>query len=202
MVEQLGLYRMFHQNPKNQLLHHLALPLIFYSIWLVVSLWGTTPLYCLLAFNFLCYQRLDFGIAAWTTLWLALLAYLAYQSAAYLSLYPLLGIATFCQVLGWGAAVYWGHHCSEAQLLYQGKWVSSNIYFDKNMFILRNVGRKPSYLDAFLQYNIAPFNLTLECLVYCGYKENLEEQIVQQIRKNIQSFRYHGLLYEGAPASA
>lgn len=202
-VEQLGLYQMFHQNHVNKIIHCLALPFIVYSgflplVQLKISAYTSFSFdfgQLFLAFSLLFYFFLDKKTTLVVALWTIPLLYAAQYTSIYCNGYEMGCIFIVCQSIGWYLAVQLGHEKIESTILYNGKEVSSNIYFEQKLFILQNLGKTPTWIDAWLQFAVGPFHSTLEILFELGYYPELQNSIDKQMQQNLQQFAKGELLY-------
>jgi uncharacterized membrane protein YGL010W len=192
-TEQLALYQMFHQHSTNRLLHLVALPLVIYSGFLLLDLFTgsyafsapagwppSIPLnigFCLLVGSLVIYTSLDKATTLAVMGWTLPLLLLSNWTVAGNSWWFLLSVGGVLQVLGWYTAVYWGHEQVEPLIEVECKWSSTNCYFKQHWYVLREVGRPPTRLDAWVQYSIGPFASTLDLLFALGYKPSWKQDI-------------------------
>ena len=97
--------------------------------------------------------------------------------------------------LGWYIPVSIGHEKHEPPLIQGGKEVSTNIYFYQQIFILKNLGKKPSLMDAWLQYSIAPFYATFELLSSSGFMKGIQNEVDIQMQYNLECFALGKSIY-------
>ena len=106
-----------------------------------------------------------------------------------MSLAALLGLNAAVQLVSWYLAVHVGHERFEPSLLaadVQGQVpvaVSSNLYFRRGYFVLRNVGRPVTELEAFQQFAVSPYAATLDLLFALGYRPALRARIEEIARE-------------------
>jgi uncharacterized membrane protein YGL010W len=189
LAEQIALYSVFHRNPVNRAIHALTMPAILLTgVALLTPLrfgFGGLTLDLGLAIVLLAVfaeARLDWIFALVTAAWTIPLALWSRHLASSMSLLGLLSINGVAQAVGWYLAVKVGHETFEERLLSseggQGPvLVSSNIYFDRQYFLLRNLGRKASLLESFQQFAISPFAATFDLLLSLGYRPGLRAEI-------------------------
>ncbi|QGS59174.1 DUF962 domain-containing protein [Shewanella algae] len=153
-VEQLSTYKSVHLNPTNIKTHFIGIPLIIWSVFLMLSLWrlpfssGTLSVAMLLAVGVMLYYiklhwRLALGLALFilpmilTTEWLYTLGYASIW----------LGITVF--VIGW-IFQFIGHKYEKA---------------------------KPAFIDDLNQLLIGPFFLMAEVFFMLGLEGELDNTI-------------------------
>jgi uncharacterized membrane protein YGL010W len=202
-IEQLGLYQMFHQEASNKLVHCLALPFIVYSGFIpLVGIeigrymgYGFDLGQFFLVFSLLFYIFLDKITTFFVALWTLPLLYAAQHTFACFDYPTLMGIVLGCQAIGWYLAVQLGHEKIESKIIYNYQEQSSNIYFEQKLFILQQLGKEPTWIDAWLQFAVGPFHSTLEILFDCGYNLELKKEIDQQMYQNLERFAKGELIY-------
>lgn len=193
LVEQLALYGMFHRDPRNRRAHALAMPFILwsgFSLGALVSFgvdlplpgpWcGLFPVNLGLAFYgaaALCFLCLDIAAALLLCAWVLPLLLAANQLAARAPASLVVLIALAVQLAGWYLSVIIGHERLEPRVEAAGRLASTNVYLEKQMFRLANVGRRAGPVDAFLQFAIAPYHLTFAVLFRLGYRPSLRRQV-------------------------
>ncbi|HEY2513115.1 MAG TPA: hypothetical protein VGI39_19740, partial [Polyangiaceae bacterium] len=132
------------------------------------------------AVSFLFLERLS---ALVMIAWLAGLVVLAAVLSHRMSVAALLGLNAAVQLVSWYLAVHVGHERFEPSLLAadaRGQApvaVSSNLYFRRGYFVLRNVGRPVTELEAFQQFAVSPYAATLDLLFSLGYRPALRARI-------------------------
>src|ERR1700722_14222637 len=194
LEEQVALYSVFHRDPVNRAIHALTMPLIILSGlmllaplripgsgpggWLPINLGAGIIVAAFVAFLFL-----DETVAIAHRACAFPLVFVAKAVAPRFGFPALLALNGAVQAISWFLAVQIGHERFEPSLL-AGKTesnqpihVSSNVYFDRGYFLLRNVGRRVSALASFQQFAISPFAATLDVLFLFGYRPKLQARI-------------------------
>jgi len=190
-IEQLALYSVFHRGVANRAIHNATVPIIIASgMLLAVPLSAALHIdlgLVVVAGSAGAFALLDAGgalaLAAWTfpALWLAS------ALASRLTLPALLVVGLPIQAVAWFVTVQIGHERLEPTLLAAATPgaapapVSTNLYFDRGYFVLRNVGRPVTFLEAYQQFAIGPFALSLDLLFALGYRASLRAQIEARI---------------------
>jgi uncharacterized membrane protein YGL010W len=155
LKEQLQSYGAYHHNPRNKLTHFIGVPLVTFSIFLVLGwfrfvhapdwpITGATIFYLVV---FVYYMRLDWSVALLQAPVNLLLLWLADRAAVLPFRQSLIVFfATF--VLGW--VVQLAGHAIE--------------------------GKRPALADNLLQIFNAPLFLTAEVLFLLGFRRDLREE--------------------------
>ena len=158
-VEQLAMYAGYHRDRRNQMTHHVGVPLIVFSLLLALT---QVPLA----------QVDNFPLTA-ARLFLALLL------AFYIVAVPLTGVFTaiFCGVM-YGVVVKIAEGSAQtvwtvAAAGFAGGWV---IQFIGHAF----EGRRPALTVNFLQAFMAPTFLVAEMLFVLGFEKDLEAALQQR----------------------
>lgn len=157
LEEQLSFYLRYHRNPKNRLTHFVGVPLIMFSLFVLLGLvrlqLGEVSITAasVLAIAVLAYYfRLDAVLAVAMTLFTAVLLIAANRVCA-------LGAPAALVVFG---------------VTFVGGWILQLVGH-------RFEGRKPALLDNFFQVFIAPLFLMAEVFFALGYKRDVAERVEQ-----------------------
>lgn len=157
LEEQMSFYLRYHRNPKNRLTHFFGVPLIMFSLFVLLGL-----------------VRLQIGevsITAASVLAIAVLAYyfrLDAVLAVAMTLFTavLLIAANRVCTLGTTAAL------SVFAVTFVGGWILQLVGHAFE-------GRKPALVDNFFQVLIAPIFLMAELFFALGYKREVAERVEQ-----------------------
>lgn len=157
LEEQMSFYLRYHRNPKNRLTHFFGVPLIMFSLFVLLGL-----------------VRLQIGevsITAASVLAIAVLAYyfrLDAVLAVAMTLFTavLLIAANRVCTLGTTAAL------SVFAVTFVGGWILQLVGHAFE-------GRKPALADNFFQVLIAPIFLMAELFFALGYKREVAERVEQ-----------------------
>lgn len=163
--EQMAFYAGYHQDPRNIFTHFIGIPLIIYSLLIIMS-WARISLdglYISLSMLFVLlmliyYFMLDIKIAIssiFTSVGILFLAEWTVNSMDRLSSFWIF-LATF--ICGWGFQII-GHIIE---------------------------GRRPALLSNFFQVFIAPLFLIAEVYFKLGIKKDLEENVIQGMLDNLK----------------
>ncbi len=195
LEEQLALYSIFHRNPVNRRLHNITLPIILFTgaiLFALVRLPSPTILGGALAPNlgivFLLVVipslvLLDVATTALFTLAMVPIHVVANVMVATLPPLPLCAGTLAVHALAWFVAVQIGHqHCEPTIMAADSPEspafeANSNLYFRRGYFLLRNVGREPSLLEALHQFGIAPIATLMDVLCFFGYRSELRARV-------------------------
>ena len=195
--EQLALYTVFHQGRANRIIHGVTVPLIMLSGLVLLAplgvllpeagpLGGLLPLNVGLAIIVAgvgAFAFLDLAAALVVGAWLFPAVFLANAIASRVSLPMLVAINAAVQGVAWFLTVRIGHGHFEPTVATADRAggtpaeVSSNLYFERGYFVLRNVGRSVTWLEAFQQFAIGPLGVTLDVLFALGYRPELKADI-------------------------
>jgi uncharacterized membrane protein YGL010W len=195
--EQMALYCVFHRDRVNRAIHGVTMPIIMLSGLMLVAPLGIGvilpgPIGALLPLNLGlaivvvlvgAFAPLDPIAALALGGWMFPSLLIANAIAARLSLPALLAVNAALQGVAWFLAVHVGHERCEPNLLsaeQEGETpsaVSSNLYFERGYFLLRNIGRPVDGLESFQQFAISPFVATLDVLFACGYRPDLRADV-------------------------
>ena len=193
--EQIALYSVFHKDPVNRAIHSVTMPLIILSGLMLLAPFGPPipgmfggqvtlnlglVIFAATALSFFLLERLSALVMIG---WLAGLVVVAEALAPRMSLAALVALNAAVQWISWYLAVHVGHERFEPSLLAadvrgdEPAAVSSNLYFRRGYFVLRNVGRKVTPLEAFQQFAVSPYAATLDLLFVFGYRPDLRRRI-------------------------
>jgi uncharacterized membrane protein YGL010W len=198
LVEHLALYGAFHRSPLNRALHATGLPLILYAAFLAVlavqssgapaalASLGTDLALTVGLAALVAYLVLDVVVAVATAVWVLGLWWLALLTASLLPSAQALVAAAGLSVVGWVSTVGLGHGRYEATIETDGRRVSSNVYFARGLFVLRDNGRKVGMWAAATQFAISPFHLTLSALFALSYRTDLNAQVGAETRRCLE----------------
>jgi uncharacterized membrane protein YGL010W len=214
LAEQLALYGMFHRDPRNRRVHALAMPFILWSgfaLGALVPMSAALPIpdpwRGLLPANLglavygaaaLCFASLDVVAALILCAWVLPLLVAADQIAARAPASIVLPGALAVQIAGWYLSVIVGHERLEPRVEEAGRLVSTNVYLEKRMFRLRNVGRRAGPVDAFVQFAIAPYHLTFEALFRLGYRPALRRRVKALEAAGLRRMARGGRLFDAS----
>jgi uncharacterized membrane protein YGL010W len=157
LEEQMSFYLRYHRNPKNRLTHYFGVPLIMFSLFVLLGL-----------------VRLQIGDASITAASVLAIAVLAYYFrldavlavAMTLVTAVLLIAANRVCTLGAPAAL------SVFAATFVGGWILQLVGHAFE-------GRKPALVDNFFQVLIAPIFLMAELFFALGYKREVAERVEQ-----------------------
>lgn len=157
LEEQMSFYLRYHRNPKNRLTHFFGVPLIMFSLFVLLGL-VRVPLgdvsvsaSSVLAVAVLAYYfRLDAVLAVAMTLFTAVLLIAANRVCT-------LGLTVALAVFG---------------IAFVGGWILQLVGHAFE-------GRRPALLDNFFQIFIAPIFLMAEVFFALGYKREVAERVEQ-----------------------
>jgi uncharacterized membrane protein YGL010W len=173
LTEQLALYETFHRDRWNRRLHYGTIPLILWSGFTIAAT-ITPPLgLAIYALAALCFLTLDRLATLLVCGWVLPLLLVAEHIAERCGSAPALAGGLAVQLACWYVSVGIGHERCEPALEMGSQRVSSNVYLERRMFRLENVGRRPSALAASVQFLIAPFHMTMQGLFRLGYRPAL-----------------------------
>jgi uncharacterized membrane protein YGL010W len=157
LEEQMSIYLRYHRNPKNRLTHFVGVPLIVFSLFVLLGLvriqvgeMSITAASALAVAVLAYYFRLDAVLAVATTLATAVLLLAANRVCA-------LGTATSLTVFA---------------VAFTGGWA---------LQLIGHVieGRRPALVDNFFQVVVAPIFLMAEVFFAFGYKREVAERVEQ-----------------------
>lgn len=155
LEEQMSFYLRYHRNPKNKLTHFLGVPLIMFSVFVLLGLVriqiGDVSITAasMLAIGVLAYYfRLDAVLAVAMTLFTAVLLIAANRVCT---------LGTPVALTVFGAA-------------FVGGWILQLVGHGFE-------GRKPALVDNYFQVFIAPIFLMAEVFFALGYKRDVAERV-------------------------
>ena len=157
LEDQMSVYLRYHRNPKNRLTHFVGVPLIMFSLFVLLALpraelggFSVSAATVLAVVVLIYYFRLDAVLAAAMTLFVAVLL-VAAHSVASEGVRPALIVFAAAFVGGWALQLI-GHAFE---------------------------GKKPALMDNFFQVFIAPIFLMAEVFFAFGYKRDVAERMEQ-----------------------
>jgi len=157
LEEQMSFYQRYHRNPKNKLTHFLGVPLIMFSLFVLLGL-----------------ARIEIGgisISAASVLAVAVLGYYFRLDAALA-----LAMTVFTGVLLIAAHRVAAEGTPAALIVFAacfaGGWILQLIGHAFE-------GKRPALVDNFLQIFIAPIFLMAEVFFALGYKRDIAERVEQ-----------------------
>ena len=157
LEEQMSVYLRYHRNPKNRLTHFVGVPLIMFSLFVLLALpraelggFSISAATVLAVVVLVYYFRLDAVLAAAMTLFVAVLLVAAHGIASE-GVRPALIVFAATFVGGWALQLI-GH------------------VFE---------GQRPALMDNFFQVFIAPIFLMAEVFFAFGYKRDVAERMEQ-----------------------
>ena len=158
LEEQMSFYLRYHRNPRNKLTHFIGVPLIMFSLFVLLGLVrvqvgevGVTAASVLAVGVLAYYFRLDAVLAVAMTLFTAVLLIAANRVCT-------LGAPTALTVFG---------------VTFVGGWILQLVGHAFE-------GRKPALVDNFFQVLIAPIFLMAEVFFALGYKRDVAERVEQR----------------------
>lgn len=162
LEEQMSVYLRYHRNPKNRLTHFVGVPLIMFSLLVLLDLarvevggFSISAATMLVVVVLIYYFRLDAVLAAAMTLFIAVLLVAAHGVASE-GVRPALVVFAATFVGGWALQLI-GH-------VFEGK--------------------KPALMDNFFQIFIAPIFLMAEVFFAFGYKRDVAERMEQMAARS------------------
>ncbi|MBA2549397.1 MAG: DUF962 domain-containing protein [Burkholderiaceae bacterium] len=155
LEEQMSVYLQYHRNPRNRLTHFVGVPLIMFSLFVLLALlrvevagFSISAATVLAVLVLIYYFRLDAVLAAAMTLFVAVLL-LAAHAVATEGVRPALLVFAASFIGGWILQLI-GH-------VFEGK--------------------KPAFMHNFFQVFIAPIFLMAEVFFAFGYKREVAERM-------------------------
>lgn len=162
LEEQMSVYLRYHRNPKNRLTHFVGVPLIMFSLFVLLDLarfelggFSISAATVLAVVVLVYYFRLDAVLAAAMTLFVVVLLVGAHGIASE-GIRPALVVFAATFVGGWALQLV-GH-------VFEGK--------------------KPALMDNFFQVLIAPIFLMAEVFFAFGYKRDVAERMEQMAARS------------------
>ena len=157
LEEQMSVYLRYHRNPKNRMTHFVGVPLIMFSLFVLLGLlraevggFSISAATVLAVAVLIYYFRLDAVLAAAMTLFVAVLLFAAHGIANE-GTRPALVVFAATFIGGWVLQLV-GHAFE---------------------------GKKPALMDNFFQVLIAPIFLMAEVFFAFGYKRDVAERMEQ-----------------------
>ena len=177
IVKHLALYTSFHQDHRNQLVHQLASPLVYFSALLALQVLVPALVLPMIIASIAMLAVADWkGAAAFG---LSLLA--EWAAAAWLSHHvgglPLLALAAVVQGGAWAVLIFIGHTVFEPHLDVEGEKASKGLYFERHYNLGAGLGAAVNLYDRVLQFSIAPLAHFNELLFALGLRRDFEQQI-------------------------
>ncbi len=155
LEEQMSVYLKYHRNPKNRLTHFVGVPLIMFSLFVLLALvrvevggFSISAATLLAVIVLIYYFRLDAVLAAAMTLFVAVLLVGAH-GVANEGARPAVAVFAATFIGGWALQLI-GH-------VFEGK--------------------RPALIDNFFQVFIAPIFLMAEVFFALGYKRDVAERM-------------------------
>jgi uncharacterized membrane protein YGL010W len=142
---QLGSYASVHRDWRNKATHFVGIPVIVFSLLLILALWPTALLVVAVV-AVLGWLALDLGIGLVMAVLMAIACYAAWALAGALGSPPAVWIAFLALFIGGWILQFLGHH-------YEGK--------------------RPALLDNIFQAFIGPMFLVAETMVVLGLRHDL-----------------------------
>jgi uncharacterized membrane protein YGL010W len=155
LEEQMSFYQRYHRNPKNRLTHFFGVPLIMFSLFVLLGLArieiggisiSAASVLAVVVLGY--YFRLDAALALAMTIFTGVLLIVAQRVAAAGAVVALIVFAA-CFVGGWGLQLI-GHAFE---------------------------GKRPALVDNVFQVLIAPIFLMAEVFFALGYKRDVAERV-------------------------
>jgi uncharacterized membrane protein YGL010W len=155
LEEQMSFYLRYHRNPKNRLTHFVGVPLIMFSLFVVLGLlriqiagFGVSAATVLAVVVLVYYFRLDIVLAMAMTLFTAVLLFFANRIVDE-------GLVTALAVFA---------------VTFVGGWILQLIGHAFE-------GKRPALVDNFFQVFIAPIFLMAELFFALGYKRDIAARV-------------------------
>ena len=162
LEEQMSVYLRYHRNPKNRLTHFVGVPLIMFSLFVLLDLarfelggFSISAATVLAVVVLVYYFRLDAVLAAAMTLFVVVLLVAAHGIASE-GIRPALVVFAATFIGGWALQLI-GH-------VFEGK--------------------KPALMDNLFQVLIAPIFLMAEVFFAFGYKRDVAERMEQMAARS------------------
>ncbi|MEI6859377.1 MAG: Mpo1-like protein [Shewanella sp.] len=171
--DQLSTYKSVHLNPKNIRTHFVGIPLIIWSIFLLLNL---------IPINFFVWDDPAIGINVASTFAIGVLIY-------YFTLHARLAIGLTLFIL---PVFYTSHWVTEVQ---GAVWIAIAVFVVGWVFQLighKYEKAKPAFVDDFNQLLIGPFFLMAELYFMLGWEKKLDKQITPMAvekRRTLETLR-------------
>ena len=177
IVQHLALNTAFHQDHRNQWVHQLASPFVYFSAMLAVQAVVPTLVLPLLVASVAMLAIADWKGAAvfglsFVVEWAAAV-WLSHQ----LSTLTLLIIAAAVQGGAWATLIFLGHTVLEPHLEVEGEPASKGLYFERRYNLGQGLGTSLTLYDRMLQFSIAPLAHSNELLYAIGLRRDFEQQV-------------------------
>lgn len=187
--KHLALYTTFHQDGRNQLVHQLASPFVYFSALLVVQALVPPLVLPLLVGSIVMLSLADLkgGLAAGVAYVVETLA--AVWLSLHFSTLPLLLIAAVVQGVAWGSLIFIGHMTFEPSVDVDGQPASKGLYFERRYNRGEGFGVRLNLFDRVLQFSIAPLAHANELLFALGLRRDLEQRVEEERAKVIARLR-------------
>jgi uncharacterized membrane protein YGL010W len=177
LESQLNAYAPYHQNKWNILIHIICVPIIFWTVLVWLSVYGTVT-FADVSFGLLSHPfPVNFAFIATTV-----------YALFYILLEPVAGITVsiILYALCYTANIYAAtpYAAFNAVIIHVVCWILQ--------FIGHGVaeGRAPALFDSFVQaLLLAPIFVWLEILFKLGYRPQLHKQIVENAQKDIDAWK-------------
>lgn len=185
LEKHLALYTTFHQDGRNQLVHQLASPFVYFSALLAVQALVPALVLPLLVGSILMLSLADLkgGLAAGAAYVVEALA--AVWLSRHLSTLPLLLIAAVVQGAAWASLIFIGHLTYEPSVDVEGQPASKGLYFERHYNRGEGFGVRLNLFDRVLQFSIAPLAHANEVLFALGLRRDLEQRVAEERAKVI-----------------
>jgi uncharacterized membrane protein YGL010W len=177
IVQHLALYTSFHQDHRNQVVHQLASPFVYFSAMLALQVLVPVVVVPVIIASIAMLALADwkgaavfgFGVfAEWAAVvWLG----------HHVSALPLLLLAAVVQGGAWATLIFIGHNVFESNLDVEGKPASKGLYFERQYNLGHGLGASVNLYDRMLQFSIAPLAHSNELLFALGLRHDFEGQI-------------------------
>lgn len=177
IVQHLALYTAFHQDHRNQWVHQLASPFVYFSAMLAVQVLVPALVLPLLIASVAMLAVADWKGAAVFGLTFAVEWAAAVWLSHQLSMLPLLIIAAVVQGSAWATLIFLGHSVFEGHLDVEGQPASKGLYFERQYNLGQGLGTRLNLYDRMLQFSIAPLAHSNELLFALGLRRDFERQV-------------------------
>jgi uncharacterized membrane protein YGL010W len=183
--KHLALYTTFHQDGRNQLVHQLASPFVYFSALLAVQALVPALVLPLLVGSIVMLSLADVkgGLAAGAAYVVEALA--AVWLSRHFSTLPLLLIAAVVQGAAWASLIFIGHMTFEPSVDVEGQPASKGLYFERHYNRGEGFGVRLNLFDRVLQFSIAPLAHANEVLFALGLRRDLEQRVAEERAKVI-----------------
>lgn len=177
IAQHLALYGAFHQDHRNQLVHQLASPFVYFSAMLALQALLPALVVPALLGSVLMLALADWkGAAAFGASLLVQWGAVVALSQTF-SVLPLLLTAAVIQGSAWAVLIFIGHTKFESHLEVEGELASKGLSFERRYNLGFGLGAPVNLFDRALQFSIAPLAHTNELLFALGLRRDLEQQV-------------------------